>query len=140
MADVEFKRFKRLLKNNGYFVTAPRMTLFGLLQNNPALTLSKLIKLLNSHDQSTVYRNIKLFEKLGIINKLRLGWNTKIELSDMFKHHHHHLTCLKCGKIIALKENKIIEQQLEELAKQLNFRPTDHQLEIRGYCQKCKQI
>ena len=89
MSDANFAKFKSILKTDGHFVTKARMNLFGHLQNHPALSLKELIKLADSQDQVTVYRNIDLFEKLGIITKLRLGWNTKIELSDKFKHHHH---------------------------------------------------
>jgi Fur family ferric uptake transcriptional regulator len=117
----------------------PRMRMFGMLQNNPALTLKELIKLVKKHDQVTVYRNIELFEKLGIINRLRLGWHTKIELSDIFQHHHHHIACINCGKVWALKEDKLIEQQIKILAQSKQFKTIDHQLEIRGLCAKCQK-
>jgi Fe2+ or Zn2+ uptake regulation protein len=114
------------------------MRLFNTLQKHPALTLKELIQRTTKHDQVTVYRTIELFEKLGIINKLRLGWETKIELSDIFRHHHHHLTCLACGKIKALEEEPIIEKRINLLAQRLDFKPVDHQLEIRGYCKSCR--
>lgn len=138
VSDIEFMRFKKLLKQEGYFVTAPRMRMFGLLQRHPALTLKELIRLTHKHDQVTVYRTVDLFERIGIINRLRLGWHTKIELSDLFQHHHHHVTCIRCGKIIDLEEDNDIENNIARLTKRLGFTPTDHQLEIRGYCQHCK--
>lgn len=138
MTDIEFIRFKKLLKSNGHFVTTPRMRLFGVLQNHPALTLKELIKLTKRHDQVTVYRNMDLFEKLGIINRLRLGWRTKIELSDIFQHHHHHMSCVNCGKVWTLKENIVIENQISKLAESNAFKPIDHQLEIRGLCKACQ--
>lgn len=140
MADIEFLRFKKLLKNNGNFVTAPRMRMFGLLQHHPAVTVKKLMKLVEKHDRSTVYRNIDLFEKLGIINRLRLGWQTKIELSDVFKHHHHHMSCVKCGKVIALRNHPAIEKEIGNLSKRAGFQPMDHQLEIRGLCKTCQVL
>ena len=134
---MEIKRFKTLLKQNGHFVTKPRLRLFAILQKRPALTLQQLIKLSPQHDQVTVYRNIDLFEKLGIINRLRLGWHTKIELSDVFIHHHHHFSCLKCGRVITLPEDPVIEQRITRLGVNKHFKSMDHQLEIRGYCQIC---
>lgn len=139
MADVEFLRFKKLLKSNGYFLTKPRMSLFGLLQHHPAPTLKELIRLTNKHDQVTVYRNIDLFDKLGIINRLRLGWHTKIELSDIFQHHHHHISCVNCGKVWVLAEDPLIEQQISNLTKAKQFMAMDHQLEIRGLCKSCQK-
>lgn len=140
MSKVELDRFKQLLRDNGYFVTTPRLRLFGNLQAHPALTMKELIKLTAKHDQATIYRNVDLFEKLGIINRLRLGWNTKIELGDLFRHHHHHIACTQCNKIWALNEDPIIEEQIEKAARTKGFRPTDHQLQIRGLCQDCAKL
>ena len=138
MADTEFRRFKKLLTSKGYFMTRPRMRLFGLLQKHPALTFKQLLRLSPQHDPVTLYRNVELFENLGIINKLRLGWETKIEVSDVFRHHHHHFTCVSCGQVINLKENAIIEKQIKNITRQLSLKAMDHQLEIRGLCPKCQ--
>jgi len=135
----EFNQFKRLLKQNGQFVTKPRMRLFAIMQKRNALLINELINLLDRHDQATVYRNIKVFERLGIISRLQLGWHSKLELSDIFRHHHHHLTCLKCGKISVIKENAVIEKEISIVAHKHNFKSADHQLEIRGLCQTCQK-
>lgn len=140
MADAEFFQFKKLLKNKGNFITAPRVRLFSMLQHNPALTMKQLVKLTNKHDQSTVYRNINLFEELGIINRLRLGWHSKVELSDIFRHHHHHMSCVNCGKVWRLREDPIIEAHIAHLSEVKNFKAMEHQLEIRGQCNSCQKI
>lgn len=139
MADLEFRRFKKLLKSNGYFVTLPRQRLFGYLQSHPALTIKQLINLVDKHNQATVYRNLILFEKLGIVTKLQIGRHSKVELTDKFRHHHHHLTCTNCGKVLVLKDNQIIEIELAWIGQGTGFKITDHQLEIRGLCQNCQK-
>ncbi len=136
--NMEARRFRKLLVDNGYYVTKARLNLFALLQKRPALTLQELISLTYQHDQATVYRNIDLLEKLGIVNRLRLGWLTKIELSDLFIHHHHHFTCTNCGKVYDLQDDQIIEKRIKKLALNENFVATDHQLEIRGVCTTCQ--
>lgn len=138
MASKEFAKFKKLLKGKGYFLTAPRMRAFGLLQNQPALSIKELIDLMKGFDQTTVYRTIDLFEKLGVITRVQLGWHSKIELSDTFQHHHHHLTCANCGKVSVLQEDETIEHRIKLLSQASGFKPTDHQLEIRGLCQNCQ--
>ena len=137
MDDIEFANFKKLLKDNEYFITKPRLRLFALLHHHPEISIKQLVALANKNDQSTVYRNLIIFERLGIINRLRLGWHSKVELSDMFQHHHHHFTCLKCGQVTILPENSLLEDQINKLAASKNFSQTDHQLEIRGLCQSC---
>lgn len=136
--DKETRLFITTLKKQGNSITKPRLRLFKLLQSHAPLTISNLIKRLHRHDQATVYRNVTLFERLGIINRLRLGWHSKLELSDIFHHHHHHLTCTNCGKIIALKENKAIEMEIVLLSRRQKFQAMDHQLEIRGLCPACQ--
>ena len=138
MNDVELRRFRKLLKRNNYFNTKPRYRLFLILQKFPALSLNELIAKLPQHDQVTVYRNIDLFEKLGVITRIRLGWNTKIELSDVFVHHHHHFTCLKCLRVVNLDEDKTIERRINKLGLGKGLKITDHQLEIRGLCNRCQ--
>lgn len=131
---------KKLLKTNGYFLTTPRLRLFALLQKHDTLTIPELIKYLSQQDQATIYRTIKLYETLGIINRLRFGPSSKIELSDIFEHHHHHFSCTKCGVVIVLPEVRIIEETITKLGQKQNFYPTDHQLEIRGLCYTCNKI
>ncbi len=135
---MEAKRFKTLLKQNDHFITQPRLRLFSILQKHPALSMQQLIPMLEDHDQVTVYRNIDLFEKLGIVNRIRLGWHTKIELSDIFMHHHHHFSCLNCGLVIDLPDDMVIEKQIAQLGANKQFKAMDHQLEIRGLCANCQ--
>jgi len=136
--ETELQLFRSRLKKHGYFNTGPRFRLFTMLQKHGSLSINELISNLPDQDQATVYRNIKLFDELGIINRLRLGWNSKLELSDIFHHHHHHFTCLSCGKIMVLKEDPALEKQIEQISRKGGFKPTDHQLEIRGYCKACQ--
>jgi len=138
MDDLEFANFKKLLKDNEYFITKPRLRLFALLHHHPEISIKQLVALASRNDQSTVYRNLIIFERLSIINRLRLGWHSKVELSDMFQHHHHHFTCLKCGQVTILPENSLLEDQINKLAVSKNFSQTDHQLEIRGHCSACQ--
>ena len=135
--DRETVLFADLLKKRGYSLTAPRRKLFEVLQHHNACTIAELTSLLDGFYRATVYRTVKLFEQLGIINRLQLGWKYKLELSDIFHHHHHHLTCSSCGKVIILKEDSIIEEQIKLLSASKDFKPLDHQLEIRGLCQNC---
>lgn len=139
-ASPEFKQFKKLLKTNRYFVTMPRMRLFAIFQKHTSLSIRQIVKLLKKHDQATAYRNIELFERLGIINRMHLGQNTRLEMSDVFQHHHHHLSCTNCGKVFVLKDHKSIEREIQRIGKGTMFKITDHQLEIRGLCKECQKI
>jgi Fe2+ or Zn2+ uptake regulation protein len=135
----ETKQLKKLLRKNKHYVTKARLRLFWLLQKNPALSTPEIINLLPRHDRATVYRNIEVFEQLGVVARLRLGWNSKIELSDMFIHHHHHFTCVECQKITSLPDNPVIEKEIAKLGRGGGLKLTDHQLEVRGICAACQR-
>lgn len=137
--DAELRLFRKTLKKNGYSNTRARFRLFLALQEHDSPTVKQLVHLLRAQDRATVYRNIIVFEKTGIINKLWLGWETKIELSDIFRHHHHHFTCVRCGKVIALEDDGELEQRITALGHSKRFKALDHQLEIRGLCSACQK-
>lgn len=139
MSSVEFRQFKKILRDNGNFVTQPRMRLFGVLQHHSTLSIVQLIKHVPRHDRVTIYRNVQLFEKLGIITSLRIGNQTKLELSDKFHHHHHHMSCVNCRKVYVLKDSLVIEREIARVSNSSGFRATDHSLEIRGLCQTCQE-
>lgn len=139
MNDLDSK-LAQVLKHNGYSLTTPRRAVFQYLVNKEPITVGSINKALSTTiDRASVYRTIDLFITLGIITRHNIGWKYKVELSDMFATHHHHFTCLNCGKIIALNESGL-ESFIETLVNQQNFTAVDHQIEIQGYCQDCKQV
>ena len=130
---------RNTIKAHGYSLTKPRQVVFDALQNQEPQSLSSLVATCQGKiDRASVYRTIQLFEQLGIVQRLQIGWKYKLELSDSFSHHHHHLTCTQCGKVIPINEDEALEQQLHKLASTHNFLSQAHQLEIRGLCKNCQ--
>lgn len=132
-------RFRQMLAERGHHVTQPREVVFTLLLNSPSpQSMSELIaKASGQVDRVSVYRNIELFEELGIVHRIYVGWKYKLELSDQFLAHHHHLICLNCGKVIDIEDEKHLEEFTAEVAKRFGFQPRGHQFEIDGYCKEC---
>lgn len=138
MAD-PFEQFQTALKTQAYSLTKTRRTVFAALQDREPQSMQEVVAACAGHaDRASVYRTISLLERLGIVQRLQIGWKYKLELSDRFHHHHHHLTCLKCGRTFALPADDRMEQRLRQLARQQNFRMQGHQLEIQGLCQACQ--
>ncbi len=135
----DISQLKTVLKKRHSSLTVVRRTVFEILALHDALTMAELIDKVGAvADRASVYRTIQLFEGLGIVHRLQIGWKYKLELSDAFVNHHHHLTCLNCGKVIPLNEDATLEKELMKLADENNFEATGHQLEIRGYCSDCQ--
>lgn len=137
MAD-PLEQLKTSLQQHCQSLTKSRLAVFAVLQDKEPQTMHEVVVACGQRvDRATVYRTIALFEKLGIVQRLQIGWKYKLELGDNFHHHHHHLTCKRCGKTIRLPEDRQLEQRLRSLAEVQNFNMQGHQLEIQGLCQNC---
>lgn len=127
------------LKSAGYSLTKPRLAVFTALQAGKPRSMRELILDLSSViDRASIYRTIELFEKLGIVVRVQSGWKYKIELSDAFLPHHHHLTCLNCGRVVSYEEPDELENLISKIASQHGFVPKDHSMEISGLCPQCR--
>ncbi len=132
------QQLQQSLKEQGSNLTRPRQVVFSALLGHEPQTMAQLIAACAGQiDRASVYRAVALFESLGIVQRLQIGWKYKLELSDTFHHHHHHLTCLHCGRTIPFDEDQELEIKLKTIAQAQNFRMQGHQLEIQGLCQNC---
>lgn len=128
----------RTLRKHRQSLTTPRRIVFAALQGQEPLTMHELVERCPGVDRATVYRTVSLFERCGIVGRLQTGWKYKLELSGDFHEHHHHATCLRCGRSFILPEDATVEQRLHELAETAGFQLTRHQLELQGYCSACQ--
>ncbi len=138
MTDVN-ELFERTLKKKGFSITAARKAVFASLNQNEPQTMNEVVSALPNVNKASVYRTIALFEKLGIVQRLQLGWKYKLELSDTFSYHHHHLACRKCGAIVSLREDSALEANLQYMANEYGYKDLSHQLEITGLCKTCQK-
>ena len=128
-----------ILKRSGYSVTRPRWEVFQFLSGKEPVSVSSITKALEkSIDRASVYRTVNLFQELGIVQRHNVGWKYKIELSDAFSEHHHHLTCIRCGKITMVHE-KSLELSMKNTARWYGYQMTGHQVELQGYCEDCEK-
>lgn len=129
-----------ILKRNGYSITKPRRIIFELLYGQEPQSMHAIyLKAKDKVDRASLYRIIRIFEQTGIAQRVYVGWKYKIELTDIFLHHHHHISCLGCHKLIAIQEDAAIEKLINELAIKHHVLATSHQLEVQGYCMDCQK-
>lgn len=134
----ELEQLKSTLKARNFSLTIPRKTVFLALLGSDPLTMHKLIMACPAINRASAYRTVILFERLGIIQRLQIGWKYKLELSDSFQQHHHHLTCIICGRVTGLAADSILEHRLNHLSTAYGFKMSGHQLEIQGLCNNCR--
>lgn len=90
---------------------------------------------------ATVYRNVELLNRLGILNKVDFGdGRNRYELSnsDPQLHQHHHLICLNCKKVIEF-EDDLLDDLENLIAKKSKFQIINHEVKFFGYCADCQK-
>lgn len=138
MNSSDLEVFESILSKNGYRITNARKLTYRFLNSPHPQSINEIIKKAEGNvDRVSVYRCVELFEKLGIVNRIYIGWKYKLELSETFIEHHHHMSCLDCGKAIDIKDTKYIDEFINEVSKREGFTPKRHTFEITGYCNNC---
>lgn len=142
------ERFKEILKANGLKVTTQRIAILDVLQSRPDrhLTADEIYEYVREQypeiGLATVYRTIQLLSELLLIDKLNLddGY-VRYEIgkaNNTFQtHHHHHLICLSCGKVLSF-EDDMLETLEGRILESMQFQTVDHEVKLYGYCKECQ--
>ena len=106
------------LKKAGLKVTLPRLKILEVLQepDNHHVSAEDLYKRLIDMGEeiglATVYRVLNQFDDAGIVTRHNFeGGKSVFELTQ--QHHHDHLICLDCGKVIEFSDDSIELRQRE---------------------------
>ncbi|MFA5088597.1 MAG: Fur family transcriptional regulator [Candidatus Omnitrophota bacterium] len=94
---------------------------------------------------TTVYRTLDVLSNLGMISKLDFGdGRARYEFIEgpTGTHHHHHLVCTICNRVIDYadfidEEVELLSETEKGLEKKYNFKITHHVMQFYGLCQKC---
>ena len=136
------KTSKQILNSSSQRVTNQRALLLDLIRHSYGhLDADELYRKANDKNHklslSTVYRNLQLFKRLGLIAEYHF---------DEEHHHyearptteHQHLVCLSCGKIVEF--NLPLSQQLRDtIGKQHGFEINEVELRLSGLCADCRK-
>jgi Fe2+ or Zn2+ uptake regulation protein len=85
---------------------------------------------------STVYRNLRMFKELGLIEEHQFGSRRCYEAAPRAKHHH--LVCLGCGRVFEFK-CPTTESLKSRISKEEGFRVTEAEVCLAGYCPECQE-
>ena len=135
--------FGKYLEKSGLKRTKVREILFhGILTVKDHFTIEDLLVHLQKEGVritiDTLYRNIVLLEKAGIVAEIfHQGRKTFYEVIHK-KEHHDHMTCVSCGRIFEFHSSLIEKEQLK-IARKAGFRLTSHTHKLVGYCAACQQ-
>ena len=84
---------------------------------------------------ATVYRNLRLFEELGLVAERRLDrGHCSYEMKTSSEHYH--LVCTTCGKVTEF-ESPAVNRLVDEVQHNSGFAVTRAVLHLEGYCPEC---
>ncbi len=124
--------------------TRQRIDIFKVLYSaSQPLSAAEIFGALNSgagdkYAFSTVYRNLLAFEKAGVVMKSVLSTEDNALYELKRDTHKHYAVCLSCHVKIPIKACPLhdLTHDIEDTLP--DFQVTGHQLEIYGYCDKCR--
>lgn len=138
MNDPLTQTYAPYLNKAGLKITLPRLLILRTFHQTTKrhLNAADVYKHLNDEGLdiglATVYRSLMQFAESGILSKHNFDAGKAVfELTAT--HHHDHLICLRCGKIVEFIDASI-EARQEEIAMQHGFLIEDHAMTIYGVC------
>jgi len=119
------------LKESGIKITRQRKSIIEsiAMQKRP-FTASKLFLSLGKNiDIVTIYRNLKLLNRLGLLFSESYNGQQSFYYSD---NHHHHIRCIKCGRVDCV-------QCFLDTGEIEGYSEIRHDLVLKGICDDCKK-
>ena len=87
-------------------------------------------------DTSTVYRNLELLERLGLVWHTHLGKGAPVY--HVAEHPHLHVVCSLCGEVSSV-DPAILDDAAERLAAQHGFTVDVGHVALTGTCRACHE-
>ena len=88
---------------------------------------------------ATVYRTLRLLAECELANVRHFGDGvTRYEVADEGEHHHDHLICTDCKRIVEF-EDEAIEVLQDRVAERYGFALRSHKHELYGVCPDCQK-
>lgn len=84
---------------------------------------------------ATVYRTLNLLKEAGLADQKSFRDGRSVFEVHRPDHHHDHLVCLDCGRVMEF-ENAQIEKLQAQVATELGFQLTGHRLDLYGKCNR----
>ena len=104
-----------------------------------ALTALEIDRRLPEVGRATVYRALDQLDSLGLVQKVDLGAEAAgYERIDPEGHHHHHIVCERCGRVVAFEDERL-ERAIVAVTRRQDFKVSSHEVTLRGECSRCRR-
>lgn len=133
------------LRKVGLKVTLPRVKILELLEEahggGSHLSAEDVFRRLRDSGEdiglATVYRVLTQFQDAGLVIKHNFD-NDQAVFELESGHHHDHMVCMRCNKVIEFSD-EVIEQRQQDIARKHGFKLTHHNLTMHGICSDCQK-
>jgi Fur family transcriptional regulator, ferric uptake regulator len=132
------ERALRALSDAGFRSGGGRRQVVELLgEEGCALTALEIDRRLPSVGRATVYRALEQLEGLGLIQRVDVKSDAAgFERIEPSGHHHHHIVCEQCGRVVAFEDEQL-ERAITALGARPDFTVSSHEVTLRGECDRC---
>ena len=125
----------------GQRLTAQRLLLLELIEKTEGqLDVYEIYRRAKERNRklslSTVYRALRLFTDLGIVDDLQ--YDQHHYHAAKLSSEHYHLVCLSCGQVVEF-ESDLVDALKESVGSRYDFAVTRGEVNLSGYCQSCRQ-
>lgn len=87
---------------------------------------------------ASVYRALETLAELRLVQRVDVGDGiARYEPVRGGHHHHHHLVCDDCGRVEPFADDQL-ERALERAAGRLGYAMEQHDVVLRGACDRCR--
>ena len=132
----------RLRRDGQRYTDNRRQLVETLAEADTPLTIPEILDQRDDLAQSSVYRNLAVLERAGVVQKIVTTdeW-ARYELAEDLTEHHHHLICSACGAVrdftVSTGLERSIDEALKHVASAEGFQLEHHRLDLVGLCGDC---
>lgn len=114
-----------------------------LASSGRPMSISDIAGAIPDIPRSSAYRHLADLQGAGVVRRLTARDEfARFELAEDLTHHHHHLLCSLCGRVIDVTPSpefeRTVASMVEELTRQQGFGATSHALDVIGHCATCQ--
>lgn len=107
------------------------------------MSISDIANALPEIPRSSAYRHLSDLQVAGVVRRIAANDEfARFELAEDLTHHHHHLLCTLCGKVIDVTPSpefeRTVASMVADLASEQGFTTTSHALDVIGHCAACQ--
>jgi Fur family transcriptional regulator, ferric uptake regulator len=124
--------------------TAGRRAIIDLLVSaEHPVSMADIAGKLPGLPRSSAYRHLVDLQAAGVVRRISANDEfTRYELAENLTGHHHHLLCVRCGRVTDVTLPEVFEQDVDETISRVagaeSFEPHSHRFDVLGVCATCQ--